>query len=534
MAAFVSIIKHTTASKPHPHILYTVQVTVGGSKCVIERRYSEFVALHDALGDRFSLPPKRLFATTFVPSAWVDDALIAERRTGLANYLSALLWSVEYQNHPIFQEFLKHEANAKTKPFDFEDALPSTLPRKVAYAMAGRTQYADGLTSPIAAGYYPYWSAKDAPPESLEFEKFDVIFFGFLVPNQSSTLDWVEDAETILKRLIEIIKIVGALTKIVLSIGGYEGSQWFSQACSTPTNRVTFVNSIVAIVKSYGLHGVDIDWEQSDSKGSGNDASNLLSLLQTLRSALGPSMIISAAVGHTPWLGNDGKPLDNVALFAEQLTYINIMNYGVWGPNAMPGPNAPLANTFGQSKKPEATAEAAVARWKAAGFPPSKILLGLPLYGYVSKTTQTTLESGSLLEEGEGVGAYATYSLVGAHRNPMDVDAKEMATVDGALSVWWGKPIPFNKIVTAGALVKRFDGNYGQGEGFTLGWDDSSSTPYLFNVNTKTLITFDNTRSLAAKVMFAKENGLAGCSTWSIDQDDGSTMQDVIRSVLGK
>jgi chitinase len=41
-----------------------------------------------------------------------------------------------------------------------------------------------------------------------------------------------------------------------------------------------------------------------------------------------------------------------------------------------------------------ATAEAAFKQWTAAGFPAAKLLLGLPLYGYVSKSSKTSLSGG--------------------------------------------------------------------------------------------------------------------------------------------
>jgi hypothetical protein len=68
-----------------------------------------------------------------------------------------------------------------------------------------------------------------------------------------------------------------------------------------------------------------------------------------------------------------------------------LQNYDVWGASATPGPNAPLADGCKTSSQPGANATAAVKAWSAAGFPKNKIMLGLPLYGYVSKSTKTVL-----------------------------------------------------------------------------------------------------------------------------------------------
>ena len=75
--------------------------------------------------------------------------------------------------------------------------------------------------------------------------------------------------------------------------------------------------------------------EYPNESGAGNphsssDAANLLSFFTSLRSSLGSSKIISAAVTCLPWVGSNGSPLTNVASYAAQLTYANIMNYDTW------------------------------------------------------------------------------------------------------------------------------------------------------------------------------------------------------------
>ncbi|CAA7262225.1 unnamed protein product [Cyclocybe aegerita] len=563
MAATVSITKHTTASKPYPHILYVVEINVKGKQTVIERRFSEFLILHEALRDEFILPPKRYLSTTLLPSAWVDDDLIAERKLGLARYLSSLLWSAEYRKHPLFLAFLKRGSTSDMRRgISVEDVLPSTLLKY----RNGDTAKQVGLDSVfvskqvmsgwknILAAYYPEWSTASMPPEKLDYKRFDILFFGFVTPNSTSSLDWGANTQATLKRLVRSAVGSGAGTKIVLSVGGWEGSQWFSHACSTAITRMALVDAIVTAVNEYGLHGIDIDWEFPNFKGVGNpyspqDAKNLLLLFQALRAALGPAMIISAAVGHSPWLDEDGLPMRDMSAFADELSFINIMNYSVYETSA-PGPNAPLGNIILKPNKPQTTAGGAFTQWKVAGFPPSQMLLGLPLFGYVFKSNKTGFTPSALQASTDGEEApnvnYSRSVFRGAHievgpKTPSkdsDARAKAKKTVEGgafpevSMADWWGTRIAFKDIVQTGALKKMFDGNYTQGDGYTLGWDEGSSTPFLFDVNQHTLVTFDNTRSLAAKVQFAKQNGMAGCFTWSLDQDDEYALQDVVRSVL--
>lgn len=159
-------------------------------------------------------------------------------------------------------------------------------------------------------------------------------------------------------------------------------------------------------------------------------------------------------------------------------------------------------NLCGTSKQPQASAMAALAQWKKAGFPASKQLLGLPLYGYVSKSTKQVL-TGSLMpssdmmllvkteEETKVHGTeHGTHFLNGAHVrtklpptteevvNPQRVtnEGDKGATTQATLTNWWGQQIPFKEIVKAGALVKKSDGTYGEGGGFTMGAYELRST----------------------------------------------------------
>ncbi|KAJ7782639.1 glycoside hydrolase family 18 protein [Mycena metata] len=545
---------HTTASAPRPHIVYTFEVNGN----IVHKRYSEFTALHAALGVvELELPPKRLLVTTFVPSAWVDDALISERKAGLEQYLNKLLETPQYLESDAVQTFLALTIPASPSEFELEDAVPSTLSRKTAEELISAT------STFIAGAYYPSWNASSHPPEKLDYSKFDVLFFAFAIPNSSSTLTWDSSTQALLKRLVASAKQSGKGTKIVLSVGGWTGSASFHSIAGSSANRGKFVSTLSSVVSQYGLDGIDIDWEYPNAAGAGNaygstDAANFLILLKDLRKSLGTSKIISAAVTDLPWLGSNGSPLTDVSAYAAQLTYVNIMNYdinGGWSTN--PGPNAPLGNLCGNSSQPAYSAQAAFKQWTDAKFPVSKLLLGLPLYGYVFNSTKTTLASFTVPESAEEVqdneesdieaADELQNAIRGANKEPVhhDVDTPESsedaleapdvaATATANLSKWFGQAIPFNSLLASGALVKNASGTYDAGAGFKRAFDNCSDTPFLYNATQRTVVSYDDTASLQAKAAFAKSKGMAGCFTWSLDQDDGVTLQKAIRAGLGK
>lgn len=131
--------------------------------------------LHVALGDTETLPPKRILVTSFLPSAWVDDQLIAERKEGLNTYLDKLLHSPKFSSNATLLEFLAPCTSTSTI-LNLEDALPSTLSRKAALALQSKT--VAEVTRPIAAAYYPDWANDTNPPQDLNFSKFDILLFG--------------------------------------------------------------------------------------------------------------------------------------------------------------------------------------------------------------------------------------------------------------------------------------------------------------------------------------------------------------------
>ena len=114
-------------------------------------------------------------------------------------------------------------------------------------------------------------------------------------------------------------------------------SRYFSSACATAQSRSTFVNNIVTVYKQYNLDGIDFDWEYPGQQGEGSnivspqDSANFLSMLQLLRRSLPRTARLSAAVADAPFVGPNGRPLQDVSGFSAVLDWVNIMNYDVFG-----------------------------------------------------------------------------------------------------------------------------------------------------------------------------------------------------------
>lgn len=119
------------------------------------------------MGSAFPFPPRRALAAVLVPTAWVDDALIAERKAGLQMFLTDILHDLSLRTRPEVLRFLAPDAaNTTYAPAMMSTGAPASYARD---GVAGRY---------ISASYYPSWSADALPAHTIDFSKFDVLFFG--------------------------------------------------------------------------------------------------------------------------------------------------------------------------------------------------------------------------------------------------------------------------------------------------------------------------------------------------------------------
>ncbi|KAF9226582.1 glycoside hydrolase family 18 protein [Gyrodon lividus] len=354
--------------------------------------------------------------------------------------------------------------------------FPSSLPPPTSSTNIG---------GPLLMTYYADW----APPNSIDYSLFHTIIFAFALPDSNFALAWDTDtAPGLLRNLVPAAH--AASTNVMLSIGGWTGSKYFSSAVSTPQNRITFINNIYDVYKQYNLDGIDIDWEypgQSGQRGnieSPSDAANMLEFLKLLKAKLPQTAIISAAVQDTPFAGADGRPMKDVSSFARFLDLITLMNYDASETRQPPGSNAPLYDGCGNSSQPGQTAVGGYNAWTAAGFPASQILLGVPAYGYVVDSSAGRLHTRS----------------------------SQKATPEDSSG-----QIQFQSLIDQGLLSKSNDGSFVGAGGFTRGWDSCSATPYLYSSDQ--VIPYDDTESLGMKAAWVQKMKMGGVNLFDIHGD---------------
>lgn len=110
-----------------------------------------------------------------VPLAWVSDALVKERISGLQAYLSDVLYGAVRCDRPELLQFLA--------PAGERSDVMDMVSRNAVSVTQGAVLVSSRKTEPdsvkfIAGSYYPSWCTETHPPSKIDFSKFDVIFYG--------------------------------------------------------------------------------------------------------------------------------------------------------------------------------------------------------------------------------------------------------------------------------------------------------------------------------------------------------------------
>lgn len=126
--------------------------------------------------------------------------------------------------------------------------------------------------------------------------------------------------------------------RINIAVGGWAfndppTSTLFSDMAGNIDNRRTFVDSVVDFLRTYGLDGIDIDWEYpgaTDRGGQPDDTDRYVELVAELREAFdkeGVGWEISCAIPSSYWYLR-GFNLESMQKYID---YFNLMSYDIYG-----------------------------------------------------------------------------------------------------------------------------------------------------------------------------------------------------------
>ena len=290
--------------------------------------------------------------------------------------------------------------------------------------------------------------------------------------------------------------------RIAISLGGWGGSQYFSDAAATPDARRALVASTIErFIHRFPevFDGVDVDWEFPVAGGlpenhyRTEDRGNFTLLLAEFRRQLdsvgageGRRYELTIAASARPWeiatleLGELPRSLD----------WINVMTYDYHSVDTIAHFNAPLHAAPGDPT-PDLNIEASLRLFLDARVPPQQLAVGVPFYGR---------GYGGVAPERDGLFQRADYA--------------------GAPD--WGSGGIDYRVLTSRAPERH---------GFRRYWQREAAVPWLYNPERRIWISYDDSQSVELKARYARQQGLGGIMFWELGGDDGTLLRAIQRGL---
>lgn len=306
---------------------------------------------------------------------------------------------------------------------------------------------------------------------------------------------------------------------IMLSLGGWTKSGYFSEMAFTKEGRASFISSCLDVMAQYPwIGGIDIDWEypagsrdgerKPDANDPGDqgccifgtpsqDRENFALMLAELKAAMeetyGPGVkkLTACASGSVGWT----LPCQDWAAAAPSLDLINIMSYdlaGIW--DGITGHAASAALGKGGAMY-----------MRMQGIPLSKVCIGSPLYGTPFQMKEITrMPLGSSCEQWKPVPTEACTMPQLLAWEAEAVSGYEIVSVDGHCE-----------------MTGQFDT---EKTGWHQCYDTRNGAPYIYNDDEnspcyKWFISYENPLSLQEKLDYIQEKGIGGIIVWEASQD---------------
>lgn len=297
---------------------------------------------------------------------------------------------------------------------------------------------------------------------------------------------WTDEAEKKLHGCFyqfNLLKKKHRQLKLYLSIGGYTFSANMAAAAADPAKRKQFAQSAAEHVLNLGLDGIDLDWEYADTDEKAQQYVDLLAAVRleldsaALKTSLPRHQFgLSIAAPGSVWYAKHLK----IPEMDRYLSFWNVMTYdfaGSWSPQT--GHQSNLVNG-------EISVDSAVTYYEQQGVAPSKLIMGMPIYGRAFANTD------GLNKPYQGLGE----------------GTQEEGSWEKGLWDYKSLPKP----------------------GFEEKFDDQCQASYLYNPKERTLITYDNANVAKMKADYVKQKKLGGGMWWETSGDFPITDE---RSLIG-
>ncbi len=372
---------------------------------------------------------------------------------------------------------------------------PSPLPKQYENVQAGN----------IVAAYFGNWDVYGGNHYQIDriaavADKLTHVVYGFMKPDDADGICKPHDLWADVGGYDDVQSKVGgnfakmiALKKqfphlkILLSVGGGTYNKQLLALTKDKEKLMKFAKSCVDLLDFYdhsyvtqdkeiktnhlvyqGLFdGLDIDWEWSPSQLTADTTKAYTQFIQEVARLLkvrGNNSMLTIALQVTPKIYNNLE----LEKLVGSINWFHVMAYDFYGPHSgLVGFNAPICDT-----RQVYSVDGAVQALMQRGVSPEKMVLGLPLYGYVYS---------------ESAGYKST------------IKNKDQV-----------KSMSYHVMKT----------KYLAHADYKKGWNSYEKSSSAYNAKDKVFISYDSKESLMEKTKFAKNKKMQGVVLWRLSGDD--------------
>ena len=304
---------------------------------------------------------------------------------------------------------------------------------------------------------------------------------------------------------LKALKALYPNLKVLISVGGWTGSKYFSDAALTPASRAAFVQSCIDLFIRGNLpnpgwggmggsgaaagifDGIDLDWEWPGSEGNtGNivrpeDKQNFTALVEEFRKQLdsygqetGKHYLLTAFLPAAPAKIDAGFEVDK--LF-DDFDFATIQGYdlhGAW--EALTNHQSNLLTSDKDPANPAFSVNDTVMAYLKRGAPAGKLVVGVPFYG---RGWANVVPRNKGLYQPAGGAAPGTW----------EAGAEDYKVLKEKLA----------------------------SGGYNLYWDGKARAAWLFNGNS--FWTFDDPKVMKDKAHYVLKLSLGGVMFWELSGD---------------
>ncbi|XP_013177973.1 PREDICTED: chitinase-3-like protein 1 [Papilio xuthus] len=285
---------------------------------------------------------------------------------------------------------------------------------------------------------------------------------------------------------VVMLKRMNPNLKILLSIGGAGNDTGFPNMVINHASRKAFIKSVKTVLRTYGLDGIDLDWEfpmvHVDDNIYKRQRQHFSQLLREIRMEYireKKDYLLSLAVAAPETIVDVAYDVDQINLYVD---YVNVMTYDFHAftkYTPFTGLNSPLyRRNIEQMYLATLNINYTVHMYLDKGLDRSKIVVGIPTYGH-------------------------SFTLVNANNGQVGSPAAGYGTLGG---------LGFVNYPDICKFIAKFRSEV------VIQLDPDARVPYL--QREAEWISYDTPQSAMEKANYIKEQNLRGAMIYSLNADD--------------